>query len=141
MHTGESGPRDYFHPADHRKGPNSLIISFSLAARMDFLRCNLSPLFFAYYYKRRSNEPDKHSDELNANKRVFLLHSIQKKTLLQWRMASADPPGIMFVGFFGEKCLLAIAICIIVIPARLHCVLIKSKKWGQTLRRCNGRAS
>ena len=30
-------------------------------------------------------------------------------TLLQWRMASADPPGIMFVGFFREKCLLAIA--------------------------------
>ena len=77
---------------------------------------------FAYYYKGRSNEPDNRSDERNANKRVFLLHSIQKKNLLQWRMTSADPSGIMFVGLFGEKCLLAIAKCVMVIPARPHCV-------------------
>ena len=51
----------------------------------------------------------------------------------------------MFVGFFGEKCLLAIAICIMVIPARLHLCAgeapdekLKIKEMEQTLRRCNG---
>ena len=33
-------------------------------------------------------------------------------------MTSADPPGIVFVGFFLEKYLLAIAKYIMVIPAR-----------------------
>ena len=42
---------------------------------------------------------------------MFFYYTVSKRTLLQWRMASADPPGIiMFVEFFGEKCLLAIAI-------------------------------
>ena len=30
-----------------------------------------------------------------------------KITLLQWRISNADPPSIMFVEFFREKCLLA----------------------------------
>ena len=34
-------------------------------------------IFIFAYYKRHSNEPDKRSDERNANKHVFLLHSIQ----------------------------------------------------------------
>ena len=52
---------------------------------------------------------------------MFLYCTASKRTLLQWCMASADPPGIMFVGFFGEKCLLAISKCIMVIPARIVC--------------------
>ena len=47
-------------------------------------------------------------------------------------MSSVDPPGIMFVGFFSEKCLLAIARYIMVLPTRPHCVqgkhLMRNKK-------------
>ena len=60
-------------------------------------------VIFIFEYKPRSNEPDKRSDEPNANKHVFLLHMQHlKRTLLQWRMTSVDRPGIMFVGFFLE---------------------------------------
>ena len=37
---------------------------------------------------------------------IFFYCIASKRTLLQWRMTSADPPGIMFVGFFHEKYLL-----------------------------------
>ena len=53
---------------------------------------------------------------------VFFYYTTSERTLLQWCMVSADPPGIMFVGFFCEKCLLTIAKYIMVIPARLHCM-------------------
>ena len=53
---------------------------------------------------------------------MFFHCTASKRTLLQWRMASANPPGIIFVGFFGEKYLLGIAKCIMVIPACPHCV-------------------
>ena len=39
---------------------------------------------------------------------MFFYYTASERNLLQWRMASADPPGIMFCGFFGEKCLLVI---------------------------------
>ena len=61
------------------------------------------------------------SDELNVNKRVSYCIT-SKRTLLQWCMPSTDPPGIMFVGFFREKCLLTIAKYKMVIPACLHCM-------------------
>ena len=38
---------------------------------------------------------------------VSLYCTASKRTLLQWHMMSSDPPGIMFVEFFREKCLLA----------------------------------
>ena len=52
---------------------------------------------------------------------TFFYCTASKRALLQWRMASVDPSGIMFVGFFGEKYLLAIAKCIMVIPACIVC--------------------
>ena len=52
----------------------------------------------------------KELDKRNANK-------LPKETL-QWRMMSADPRGIMFVGFLHEKYLPAVAKYIIEIPAR-----------------------
>ena len=58
------------------------------------------------YYK----ELDKRNDERNANK--------DPKETLQWCMMSADPPGIMFVGFLHEKYLPAVAKYIIEIPGR-----------------------
>ena len=39
-------------------------------------------------------------------------------------MTSADPPGITFVEFFHKKCLLAMDIYIMVIPAHPHCVQV-----------------
>ena len=47
-----------------------------------------------------------------------------KRTLPQWHMASADPPGIMFVGFFREKCLPAMDKYIMIISVHLHCWLL-----------------
>ena len=61
--------------------PNSLIISFSATARMDFLRWNLSALFLIAHIsdvEQASDRRREHSDEHNARKHVCLVHSIQK---------------------------------------------------------------
>ena len=61
--------------------PNSLIISFSATARMDFLRQNLSALFLIAHIsdvEQASDRRHEHSDERNAHKHVCLVHSIQK---------------------------------------------------------------
>ena len=39
---------------------------------------------------------------------MFFYCTSSKIAFLQWCMASTDPPSIIFVGFFHEKCLLAI---------------------------------
>ena len=98
-------------------GPNSLIISFSSAACMDFLRCNLSPLLLFSH----TNDVVTNLAMIVTLINMFFYCTTSKRTLLQWRMASVDLPGIMFVGFFGEKCLLAISKYIMVIPARIVC--------------------
>ena len=53
---------------------------------------------------------------------MYIYCTVSKRTLPQWRITSADLPGIMFVEFFREKYLLAMNKYIMVIPARLHCV-------------------
>ena len=58
-----------------------MIISSPSTAHMDFLQWNLSPLIlFARIsdVKQMSDWRHKRSDERNANKRVCLLHTIQK---------------------------------------------------------------
>ena len=60
---------------------------------------------------------------------MFFYCTASKRTLPQWCMASADSPGIMFVGFFGEKCLLAIAKCMMVIPG---CIVCRGSTWWET---------
>ena len=44
-----------------------------------------------------------------------------KRTFLQWRMTSIDPPGIMFVELFREKYLLALDKYVMVIPTCIVC--------------------
>ena len=53
---------------------------------------------------------------------VSVYCTASKRTLVQWRVASADPSGIMFVEFFREKYLLAMDKCTMVKPAHPHCV-------------------
>ena len=72
-----------------------------------------------------TDEPDKHSDEHNTTKCVSVYYTACKRSLLQLRMTSPDPPGIMFVEFFDEKFLPAMDKYIIIIPARPHCAQVK----------------
>ena len=56
---------------------------------------------------------------------VSVYCTASKRTLLQWRITSAAPPGIMFVGFFRKKYLPATDKYRVVIPAHPHCVQVK----------------
>ena len=79
-------------------GPNLLIISFSLAARMDFLQQNLLPLLLSLYAN------DVGMNEISAVMNTTLanvsLYCATSKRLLQWCMMSTDPSVIMYVEFF-----------------------------------------
>ena len=69
-----------------------MIISFSSTTRMDFLR---------YYHYFIFSLQTSRMSVTQTNVSVYCTAS--KITLLQWRITSGDPPGVIFLEFFCEK--------------------------------------
>ena len=72
------------------------IISFSSTTRMDFLQ------YYHYFiFSLRTSRMSVTMSVTQTNVSVYCTAS--KITLLQWRMTSGDPPGVIFLEFFCEK--------------------------------------
>ena len=100
-----------------------LLFSHRPSTRIFCAWLKLSPLSRVYTNDIRTNRIRVAMNVTLPNVSVYCTAS--KRTLLQWRITSADPPNIMFVEFFDKKYLPATDKYIVVIPTRPHCMQVK----------------